>query len=525
MQSDFSIPNVVETIQVKNGVIALAGYGLDARIDRGRLCLKDGIANRRREASFTKATCGIKRLVLLGHSGAISLEALRWLHDIDAGIAQIDADGNVILASAPPKLDNVHLRRAQALAYGSETGLQIIRGLLTLKIAGQAQVAKQISGEHVAGDITSAMSALENEADMAAIRVIEGHAANIYWNLWTNLPLNFIRQDAGSIPDHWKTFVQRSSPLTNSQRNAANPANAMLNYLYGILEAETRIAILTIGLDPGMGFLHQDLNSRDSLVYDIMEAARPEADKWLVDFINRSHFRRKDFFERRDGTVRVSSQITQVLALSAPHWAKAIAPQVEWVAKQLHQKRNHKELRPLATHLTENNRSMGRDRLSHAKPEQSKTSRIAYKRCKECGKPITGYGKFCSDDCYEDYRKTKLQPEFEKAGIGKLRKMRERGKDPAHGGEAAKKRGQTNASRAQERQEWEAVHGDGVKERKSFVRDILPRLRDVPLSKIVRATGFSKRYASLVRRGEYIPHPMHYDKLVTLVKEKFTRNL
>jgi hypothetical protein len=44
-----------------------------------------------------------------------------------------------------------------------------------------------------------------------------------------------------------------------------NPANALLNYLYAILEAEARIAILSMGLDPGMGVLHADLKARDSL--------------------------------------------------------------------------------------------------------------------------------------------------------------------------------------------------------------------------------------------------------------------
>ena len=38
--------------------------------------------------------------------------------------------------------------------------------------------------------------------------------------------------------------------LTGSPHNAANPANALLNYLYAILEAEARIALLTIGLGP-----------------------------------------------------------------------------------------------------------------------------------------------------------------------------------------------------------------------------------------------------------------------------------
>jgi hypothetical protein len=39
----------------------------------------------------------------------------------------------------------------------------------------------------------------------------------------------------------------------------------------------------------------------------------------------------------------------------------------------------------------------------------------------------------------------------------------------------------------------------------------------VPLSHIMKATGFSRRYASLARRGLYTPHPVHYDALADLV--------
>jgi len=37
------------------------------------------------------------------------------------------------------------------------------------------------------------------------------------------------------------------------------------------------------------------------------------------------------------------------------------------------------------------------------------------------------------------------------------------------------------------------------------------------LSRIMKATGFSRRYASMARRGLFTPHPVHYDALATLV--------
>jgi CRISPR/Cas system-associated endonuclease Cas1 len=51
--------------------------------------------------------------------------------------------------------------------------------------------------------------------------------------------------------------------------------SAMLNYLHALLEAEARLAVAALGLDPGLrGFLHPDSPSCDSLAIDVMEPVR-----------------------------------------------------------------------------------------------------------------------------------------------------------------------------------------------------------------------------------------------------------
>jgi hypothetical protein len=95
-------------------VLVLSGYGLRVAVERGLLAISDGIGRDRREGRLARATCGLKRLVVLGHSGTVSLEALRWLYDVGAAFVQIDADGEVLVAAAPPGLDDARLRRAQA---------------------------------------------------------------------------------------------------------------------------------------------------------------------------------------------------------------------------------------------------------------------------------------------------------------------------------------------------------------------------------------------------------------------------
>jgi len=111
-------------------------------------------------------------------------------------------------------------------------------------------------------------------------------------------------------------------------------------------------------------------------------------------------------------------------------------------------------------------------------------------------------------------------PRFAKAGMARLRELRADGVDPSHGGEVGRKRGASNARRARERSKWRDLGLDVDQEKEMFKRDILPLLQGIALSHIMEATGFSRRYASLARRGLYTPHPVHYDALATLVHSR-----
>ena len=518
MHSDSSTTPPIESIQVQNSVLVLSGYGLDVRVRHGRLCVKDGIADKRREARFNKATCKIERLVGLGHSGTISLEALRWLHDIRAAVIQIDADGQVILTSSPLGTNLPHLRRAQVSAFQGDAGLRITKELLRDKLEGQARLAGMLGGHQDSEEIHSLAIGLDEIGDIPSLRLIESQAARKYWGLWSDVQVNFVRSEAGKVPKYWRRFDQRISYLTGTQRKASNPANALLNYLYAILETEARIALLTVGLDPGLGLFHVDQPNRDSLALDVMEAVRPEVDALLYEFLQNSHFRRRHFFARRDGTVRVTSKLTPALAFTAPIWADGVARYCEWVAHELDSgESKSKRKRKMATPLTQANRSRGRANVHPGKKNKKGVSNIGKTRtCRECGKIIRANRVFCSDECYEIYNQEVLLPRFEKSGLVKLTELRAEGNDPAHGGEVGRKRGRTNSEWAKKRKNWEAVHGNGYQERGRFVKEILPALKEIPLTKIMAATGLSKRYASMIRRGLDIPHPMHNESLERL---------
>jgi len=73
----------------------------------------------------------------------------------------------------------------------------------------------------------------------------------------------------------------------------------MLNYGYAILASEITKIIITEKLDPYSGFLHSDLNKRNSLTYDIIEEFRQQIiDKTVLALINRKQITEKDIDKR-----------------------------------------------------------------------------------------------------------------------------------------------------------------------------------------------------------------------------------
>jgi len=73
--------------------------------------------------------------------------------------------------------------------------------------------------------------------------------------------------------EHGNQFGSHVPPLPNSPRLVVNRANAILNHLYAVVESESRLALVALGLDPGIGVLHNALRSRDSLTAGVMEAS------------------------------------------------------------------------------------------------------------------------------------------------------------------------------------------------------------------------------------------------------------
>jgi len=144
----------------------------------------------------------------------------------------------VLATTGPVRPSDARLRRAQATAIKTGAALAITRELLSQKLAGQERVArKNLLDLKTADGIATLCEAVETSETIDDIRYLESQGAALYWAAWRDLPIMFPKADLPRVPDHWRRFDTRKSPLSGSQRLAANPANAMLNYLYAVLES------------------------------------------------------------------------------------------------------------------------------------------------------------------------------------------------------------------------------------------------------------------------------------------------
>jgi len=506
-QSSFSSHgNVVH----RHGVVTLYGYRIQVRVERGHLFLEDGIGPDRRRYRLPRVGHGLKRLICIGSDGFVSLAALRWLADQDASFVMLERDGTVLLTTGPVRSSEAKLRRAQALAHSSGVALRITRELISRKLDGQELVARQkLLDTSTADTIARFKAELPSADSISTIRLIESQAARAYWSAWSTLPVNFPKSDLSRIPTHWTSFGARVSPLTGSPRLAANPPNAILNYLYSVLESEARLAAAALGLDPGLGVLHTDTSARDSLACDLMEPVRPQVDAYLLDWITRQPLRREWLFEKGDGNCRLMGPFAVGLSETAALWRRAVSPIAEWVAEQFWSTMRNRDV-PMPTKLTQNNK-----REAKGAAVESPLVRVPTPQnvCLECGKDVASGSTRCAVCAVEVSR-------------AKMVEIAKQGRTASKNPESRARLATTQRRQATARWNWNPNSQPDWLTEDFYKNHIQLRLINVTLSQIASAIGVSILYASDIRRGRRRPHSRHWQALARLVNvQTVTSNL
>jgi CRISPR-associated endonuclease Cas1 len=499
-------PSVRPPEVTPDGVLFLRGYAASLRVNRGHLVARCGAGPDAPEARFARGSRKrIRRVVILGRGGYATWEALCWLKGVGASLLCLDASGEPLAWSGHPGPDQPALRRAQALGEENGTSTKVARYLLGLKLRDQASVLTDFLPEARAEleIIQRAIDRLELAADLRGILASEARAATAYWRSWQSLPVSFSQADHQSLPEHWLTVGERHSPLSSGPRVAVSPAQAALNFLYALAEFECRVALLAVGLDPGLGWFHKDSPYRDSAALDLIEAIRPDVDRLLANLLQTRTFTRQEFQELPSGQVRVASPLAQLLTISSlSHLGAAVAAPAESVAR-LVASRTHGVV--VRTRLTQADRKRGRASARSKGPSRLPSA------CRLCGLLLDNPYRAICDDCLPNYGREQTE-KLASAGKAVLAQMRASFDDPARTPEASAKQREKARAESAAAAKWDREHGRG--DPAVYERTVLPRIQTLTVPQLVKLTGLSQYHCWMVREGRRRLHARHW-KAVT----------
>lgn len=235
--------------------------------------------------------------------GQISVSPFLMGYCAEQGIGLVfySETGRFVARVQGKDIGNVLLRRQQhRWADDHAKALHIARLMVAAKISNSRSVLQREirnHGENLAlraavDRLALSLKATQNVRAVSELTGIEGEAAAIYFAVFDQM-----------LRDSGFTFCSRS------RRPPLNPVNALLSFIYSLISQECVSALSGVGLDPHIGFLHQDRPGRPSLALDLMEEFRAcWADRLVLTLINRRQVKIDDFAVEACGAVRLTDE-------------------------------------------------------------------------------------------------------------------------------------------------------------------------------------------------------------------------
>ena len=222
------------------------------------------------------------------------------------GLCFLSPNGRFLARIIGKVKGNVLLRKKQYLVSEDEAeSVRIAASFLIGKVVNCRKVIERALRDHtllVDTQALAAASASLKETTRAIpdcktiedLMGFEGSAAKIYFGMFDELILQ-------QREDFYFKERSRRPPLDN--------LNSLLSFLYTLLTNDVASALETVGLDPYVGFLHQDRPGRPSLALDLMEELRPVfADRLALSLINRRQITGKGFTQKESGGILMDDE-------------------------------------------------------------------------------------------------------------------------------------------------------------------------------------------------------------------------
>lgn len=299
--------------------LLISGFGTSVSVDKRRLKIDNKSSDLHLE--FHPHQIVHDSIIVDGHTGNITFEALRWLMKHDVNLILLNWNGNLLAVTSPspPKVGKLRINQYRKY-LDSKTRFNIALKLINIKINHSINLIKELSRYRAEIDINLFNKLIQEQQDQFKIdplteredvnklinklMVYEGRIANIYWD-------ELIKVFNKLYPDF--NFKSRKNKSYSWNMNASDEVNALLNYGYAILESEIKKGINAAGLDPAIGFLHELAPSKTPLVYDIQELFRWIIDLSVIQLLEEKNLKKSDFIVTENYHVRLKENTARML--------------------------------------------------------------------------------------------------------------------------------------------------------------------------------------------------------------------
>lgn len=243
----------------------------------------------------------IGQLVLHSFS-QISTQALHLCVAQDIGVHFVSGGGRYV-GSFDPRNGSIQRRIRQYAALSNpDKCLDLAKKLVTCRGKGQRKFLMR--GQRGLEQIPEALEKAIKQMQIILKQVPEVNSIPSLLGLEGNLAALYF----GALPKLLGADVPKEMQFSDRNRRPPKDRfNALLGFGYALLLKDVMSAILSVGLEPALGFYHQPRTQAPPLALDLIEIFRvPLVDMPIVGSINRGQWHIQEDFEVRGGQVWLS---------------------------------------------------------------------------------------------------------------------------------------------------------------------------------------------------------------------------
>ena len=298
----------------------ITGFGTSINVDKRKLIITNKLKGTRLE--FFPHKISHDGIIIDGHTGNITFEAMRWLSKHNINLTLLNWNGQLLanVMSEQPKSGKLRIKQYQKYLDDADR-FEIALKIVQAKVEQSLNLLEELSKYYESVDFVKIRKSVEKEdlfllgimknsekqaisKSIKQLMTYEGRIAGIYHDNLTAI-FNQLYSEFN--------FTGRKNKINSRNYNASDEINALLNYGYAILESEIRKAINRIGLDYSIGFLHEINQSRTPLVYDIQELFRWLIDVSVIQLLEEKKIKKSDFIITENYHTRLGEDVAKLL--------------------------------------------------------------------------------------------------------------------------------------------------------------------------------------------------------------------